>query len=44
VALAGDSSTPLVTKLGIKPGSTLALVDAPRGFRRELVGLPPRDQ
>ena len=39
--LAGYSGTPLVKKLGIKPGSTLALVDAPRGFRKELVGLPP---
>jgi hypothetical protein len=29
-----------VKKLGIKPGSALALVNAPRGFRGELVGLP----
>ena len=40
MALAGYSGTPLVKKLGVKPDSTLALVDAPRGFRRELVGLP----
>jgi hypothetical protein len=38
--VAGYSGTPLVKKLGIKPGSTLALVGAPAGFRRELVGLP----
>jgi hypothetical protein len=38
--LAGYSGTPLVTKLGIKPGATVALVGAPPGFRRELVGLP----
>jgi hypothetical protein len=38
--LAGYSGTPLVKKLGIKPGSTLALVGAPAGFRRELLGLP----
>jgi hypothetical protein len=38
--LAGYSGTPLVKKLGINPGSTVALVGAPVGFRRELVGLP----
>jgi hypothetical protein len=38
--MAGDSGTPLVKKLGIARGSRLALVSAPRGFRRELVGLP----
>ena len=27
-------------KLGIKPGARVALVGAPSGFRRELVGLP----
>jgi hypothetical protein len=37
---AGYSGTPLVRKLGITPGSTLVLLGAPRGFRRELVGLP----
>jgi hypothetical protein len=38
--LAGYSGTPLVKKLGIKSGSTLALIGAPEGFRRELIGLP----
>jgi len=42
MALAGYSGTPLVKKLGIKPDSSLALVGAPRGFRKELVGLPAR--
>jgi hypothetical protein len=37
---AGYSGTPLVKKLGIKPASTLVLLGAPRGFKRELVGLP----
>lgn len=41
MATAGYSGTPLVKKLGIKPGSTVVLLDPPRGFRRELVGLPP---
>ena len=36
----GYSGTPLVKKLGIKPASTLALVSAPDGFSKELVGLP----
>lgn len=40
MANAGYSGTPLVRKLGIKEGSTLALLEAPRGFRRELVGMP----
>jgi len=40
MALAGYSGTPLVKKLGIKPGTTVALLGAPEGFRRELVGLP----
>lgn len=38
---AGYSGTPLVKKLGIKPDSTLALLGAPAGFTKELVGLPP---
>jgi hypothetical protein len=38
--VAGYSGTPLVKKLGIKPGSTLALVGAPEGFLDELIGLP----
>jgi hypothetical protein len=40
VPLAGYSGTPLVKKLGIKPGRGLLLVSAPKGFERELVGLP----
>lgn len=36
----GYSGTPLVKKLGIKPGSRLALLGAPQGFERSLVGLP----
>ena len=40
MALAGYSGTPLVKKLGIKPDTTVALLAAPDGFERELVGLP----
>ena len=40
MASAGYSGTPLVRKLGIKPGMRVALTGAPRGFRSELVGLP----
>ncbi len=40
--LAGYSGTPLVKKLGIKPGDTVALVNEPLAFPRELVGLPPK--
>jgi hypothetical protein len=36
----GYSGTPLVRKLGIKPGSRLVLLGAPTGFRRELPGMP----
>ncbi|HJZ92150.1 MAG TPA: hypothetical protein VKE40_14845 [Gemmataceae bacterium] len=32
--------TPLVRKLGIKPGHRLMIVNEPEGFRRLLVGLP----
>jgi hypothetical protein len=32
--------TPLVKKLGIKPGSRLLLVNEPDGFRELLIGLP----
>ncbi len=39
--LSGYSGTPLVKKLGIKPGAKVALIGAPTGFRRELVDLPP---
>jgi hypothetical protein len=38
--LAGYSGTPLVKKLGIKPGMTVAVIGPPKGFRDELVGLP----
>ena len=37
--MAGYSGTPLVKKLGIKPASTLALLSAPAGFTKQLVGL-----
>ena len=38
--MAGYSGTPLVKKLGIKEGSRVALVNAPRNFETELDGLP----
>jgi hypothetical protein len=38
--MAGYSGTPLVKKLGIKADDRLALVGAPEGFEKELVGLP----
>lgn len=45
--MAGYSGTPLPKKLGIAPGSRLALLDAPRGFEVTLGALPeavtPRD-
>src|SRR5437016_13427067 len=34
--MAGYSETPLVKKLGIKPGSNIAFVNAPRGYANEL--------
>lgn len=37
---AGYSGTPLVKKLGIKPGSHVLLVGAPGGFEDTLEGLP----
>lgn len=37
---AGYSGTPLARKLGIKPGSSLGLIDAPEGFLEILEGLP----
>jgi CheY-like chemotaxis protein len=39
--LAGYSGTPLPQKLGIKPGSTAALVGAPEDFEKMLGELPP---
>ena len=38
--MAGYSGTPLPRKLGIKPGSTVRLVRAPKGFERTLGPLP----
>jgi hypothetical protein len=38
--MAGYSGTPLVKKLGIKPGHRVALLDAPDGFAAALEGLP----
>ncbi len=37
---AGYSGTPLPKKLGIKPGTTVALVGAPKGFAATLGSLP----
>jgi hypothetical protein len=37
---AGYSGTPLVKKLGIKPGATLGLIGAPEGFDQTLGELP----
>ncbi len=39
-AFAGYSGTPLVKKLGIKPGTTVSLVDAPEDFGDTLGALP----
>lgn len=36
----GCSATPLVRKLGLKPGHRVALVNAPAGFQQLLDGLP----
>ena len=38
--MAGYSGTPLSTKLGIKEGHRVAVVDAPEGFERTLGKLP----
>ena len=38
--MAGYSGTPLIKKLGIKPGFRIAFVNAPIGFAKEL-DLPP---
>ena len=42
--MAGYSSTPLAKKLGIKAGSRIALVNAPRGFDQVLGDLPEEAQ
>lgn len=38
--MVGYSGTPLAAKLGIKPGSVVALLGAPAGFDAELAPLP----
>jgi hypothetical protein len=38
--MAGYSGTPLVKKIGIKPGHRLALLNPPPGFDKELAPLP----
>jgi hypothetical protein len=38
--MAGYSGTPLAKKLGVKPGFSLALLNAPEGFEGLLEGLP----
>ena len=38
--MAGYSGTPLVKKIGIKPGHRVALLNAPHGFKKELVEIP----
>jgi hypothetical protein len=40
--MAGYSSTPLAKKLGIKEGSRVALVNAPKDFQKTLGELPDR--
>jgi hypothetical protein len=37
----GYSGTPLINKLGIKPGARCLLLNAPRGFGKTLGPLPP---
>jgi len=39
--VAGYSGRPLVDKLGIKPGTRIAILNAPRGYRATLGSLPP---
>jgi len=38
--MAGYSGTPLVKKLGIKPGQSVALLNGPPGYRKALGSLP----
>jgi hypothetical protein len=38
--MAGYSGRPLAEKLGIKPGTRIAILNAPRGYRRTLGPLP----
>ena len=39
--MAGYSARSLVDKLGIKPGTRIAIINAPRGYRATLGSLPP---
>ena len=41
---AGYSGTPLVRKLGLKPGHRIAVINAPPDFRTTLGSLPPKAQ
>ena len=38
--MAGYSGTPLLNKLGVKPGYRVALIGAPKNFKQELGSLP----
>jgi hypothetical protein len=42
--MTGYSGTPLPKKLGLKEGSRIALINAPKDFARELGELPPDAQ
>ena len=41
ISVAGYSGRSLVEKLGIKPSTRIAILDAPRGYRATLGKLPP---
>jgi len=40
--MVGYSGTPLIKKLGVKEGFRVALVNSPRGFKKELGPLPDK--
>ena len=42
--MAGYSGTPLIKKLGIKEGFRVALVNSPKGFKKELGSLPDKSK
>ena len=42
--MAGYSGTPLIKKLGIKEGFRVALVNSPKGFKKELGPLPDQSK
>ena len=42
--VAGYSTTPLIKKLGIKPGATITLINAPENYLRLLGDLPERSR